>query len=185
MSIALTTLANGILVSHLRTSANVRCTTHFGSSCNIVVDAYYTQDTWEQLHTVDSIAPLRRLQVPPGLYVCARSSSARKSSRAAANRRGGSADRYSPLQSSASTNGSPLVPSSNIYSKSSASSASSQLIAAYNSSFTPLSASSPSTPPGVHSSPDRMLAPLSYLTSIPPRPRNAIDDEALRSFRSS
>lgn len=45
---------------------------YFISLTQVLADAYWTQETIDQLQTIDDIPQLRHLQVPEGLYVCAR-----------------------------------------------------------------------------------------------------------------
>lgn len=43
-----------------------------------ILDAYWTQETLDRLLTVDDIPELRSLEVPPGIYLCARTNRMRE-----------------------------------------------------------------------------------------------------------
>lgn len=139
-----------------------------------ILDAYYTQETVDQLDTVDDIPELRTLYVPDGAYICARTSSQRRNARAAQKR---------SLDESTESQLRPLHPYQ------------------YDRCTPPLPPSA--SPPPQQWSPltnailptrdhspraygdcaDRQLAPLEYLQNIPPSSRNPVDDEILKSFR--
>ena len=148
-------------------------------------DAYYTQESFESLRTIDDYPVLASIVVPPNQYVCARNNGARR------NVRGGGAPvpppptgygdgHHSPAPSSSSSTESLLPPPPPL---------------PLMHSYSPDSAS----PPDMHAeippaaapprsgafavAADRRLAPLEYLQNISPRARNPADDEALRQFQ--
>ena len=122
-------------------------------SCSLPSDAYYTQETYEQMRTVDDIPSLRMLRVPEGRYKCAR-----KNARITRNRNSPGDEPDVPSGHESYSGGSqPPLPSPHYVHQD----------------------TSVQWPDG----PARLLAPLEYLEAIPPRIRNAVDDQQLRSFR--
>ncbi|KAI0935345.1 hypothetical protein AcW1_008708 [Taiwanofungus camphoratus] len=130
------------------------------------INAYYTQDTLDQLNTVDQIPQLKSIQVPAGLYVCARTNTARRMSRILA--RPSAERRSSDTTSSSSSRGLDVPPST-------------QSIAV-GSLPLPFPGAAGFNTPAPYA---RQLAPLEYLQNIPPQARDPIDDEVLRSFPSN
>ncbi|KAI0665981.1 Gti1/Pac2 family-domain-containing protein [Trametes maxima] len=139
------------------------------------LNAYYTQESFESLATVDDIELFKHVpSIPPNTYVCARNNSARKPSRQTAL-----AD---PHLLPATISAMALPPSPPSSGTSSASSS-------HYPSPPPISL--PPTPPVPPAAPlppgcvlaDRRLAPLEYLQNISPRARDPIDDMALRQFQ--
>ena len=144
-----------------------------------ILDAYYTQETVDQLRTVDDIPDLRSLQVPDGAYVCARTSSQRRNARAAQKRSLDEStecqlrpvhpypyDRYtppSPSLSSSPQQWSPLTDAEG--------------------AILPVLRTPGSRVQGDCADPTRQLAPLEYLQNITPRSRDPADDEIIKSFR--
>ncbi|KAI0743954.1 Gti1/Pac2 family-domain-containing protein [Daedaleopsis nitida] len=135
------------------------------------LNAYYTQDSLEALHTVDDIPLLSRIEVPRNCYVCARNNGARRNARQI----------LAPVD---------LTMPSVVYDVASATSspprsgsdpASPTILPAAASSHAPIPPVAP-LPPGIQLS-DRRLAPLEYLQNISPRARDPADDEALRQFQ--
>lgn len=144
-------------------------------------DAYYTQETVDQLKSVDDIVELRTLQVPDGAYVCARTSSQRRNARAAVKRSLDEStesqlrpvhpyqyDRYTPPSPSPPPMSSPQQWS--------------PLADAQGTLLPNLRAASPRSY-GDFIDPSRRLAPLEYLQNITPSSRDPSDDEILKSFR--
>lgn len=131
-------------------------------------DAYYTQESFEALQTVDDIPCLRDIEVPRNRYVCARNNGGRRR-----ERQGGAESMLPPFayDSSSSPSSSPRE--------------------GYYPTSYPLqpspshSAIPPAAPlPSGFVLSDRRLAPLEYLQNISPRARDPIDDEALRQFQA-
>ncbi len=141
-------------------------------------DAYYTQETHDELRTIDDISALRDVRVPSGLYLCARSNTQRRTARAVAAH-------------SAFISADPGGDSSD----SSLESVSSPPSPVFDDTPIRLSITSSHSPPSDHNRivaslvnhhdipPPRRLAPLEYLQNIPPVAREPADDRALRSFR--
>ena len=132
-------------------------------------DAYYTQESFEALQTVDDIPCLRDIDVPRNRYVCARNNGGRR------RERQGVSDAILP----------PFA-----YDSSSSTSSSSPREGFYPTPY-PLQPSpshthvAPAAPlPSGFVLTDRRLAPLEYLQNISPRARDPIDDEALRQFQA-
>ncbi|KAI0339954.1 hypothetical protein BDW22DRAFT_1408908 [Trametopsis cervina] len=127
------------------------------------LNAYYTSDTLELLRTIDQFPELRSINVPPGRYVCARSSNVRRGGR---NRQSPDEDdgtTPSPRQASSSTaHHSP---------RSMYRGETGEVVLALP------PAQAQANLPGI------MLAPLQYLENITPRLRDPVDDEQLRSLR--
>ncbi len=130
-------------------------------------DAYYTQESFESLQTVEDIPCLRGIEVPRNCYVCARNNGGRRK-----ERQGVTEPMHSPFayDSSSSPSSSPD---------------------AFYPTPCPLQSSPPHalTPPAAPLPSgfvlsDRRLAPLEYLQNISPRARDPIDDEALRQFQA-
>ncbi|KAH9920162.1 uncharacterized protein B0H18DRAFT_1025478 [Fomitopsis serialis] len=139
------------------------------------LNAYYTQDTVDQLKTVDDIPSLRGIGVPEGRYVCARTSNTRRSSRSSA-RAGSTGER---LRSTVDRRGElPSQPSPSL------SISSSTLPSPSTSTSSPMSRL-PSMSRAVEHHPEsaRRLAPLEYLQALPQPARSPVDAEALNSFR--
>lgn len=148
------------------------------SHARIVSDAYYTTEAHDRFQAIDDFPELRRLQVPPNQYVCARAN-VRKGARAA----NGSANaannanigRRSSSAEDAGGPGSlpppPPPPSAPLSS--------------YATYVAPPSASGRHALPRHHverpSTPQ--LAPLEYLENMQPPIRDPLDDQLLRSFR--
>ncbi|PIL36046.1 hypothetical protein GSI_01706 [Ganoderma sinense ZZ0214-1] len=132
------------------------------------LNAYYTQESFEALQTVDDIPCLRDIDVPRNRYVCARNNGGRR------RERQGVSDAILPpfaYDSSSSPSSSPregFYPTP--YS----------LQPSPSHTLVPPAAPLPS---GFVLS-DRRLAPLEYLQNISPRARDPIDDEALRQFQA-
>jgi len=137
------------------------------------LNAYYTQDTADQLRTVDQLRELRYIQVPEGRYICARTSSARRSNRGsqAAGYRANYRYSSSPSDISPTTPG----PSFGLAISGDPSGAVSPSLMGPASHYL---STSPASPHPSH----RLLAPLEYLQTISPPARDPVDDEALRSF---
>ncbi|CCL99052.1 uncharacterized protein FIBRA_01063 [Fibroporia radiculosa] len=123
------------------------------------LNAYYTQDTVDQLRTVDQMPELRTVRVPEGLYVCARMGGTRRGSRAS---RTTPVDGRVPSPPSTSSVGTPRPPSQ-----------SPTAVAPH--------ATSPVPQPGTYLL-ERRLAPLEYLENISPQVRDPIDDAVIRRF---
>ena len=75
-------------------------------SCYIA-DAYYTQESYESLNTVDDFPELAEIQVPPNQYVCARNNGARRNVRNGSGGAGGTGKRRSNTLSLAKGSGAP------------------------------------------------------------------------------
>ena len=131
------------------------------------IDAYYTQESFESLQTVDDIPCLQGVEVPRNRYVCARNNGGRRKERQGATE--------------------PLLPP---FSYDSSSSPSSSPETFYSAPYSHQSSPSHSLIPPAAPLPsgfilsDRRLAPLEYLQNISPRARDPIDDEALRQFQA-
>ncbi|KAI0645878.1 Gti1/Pac2 family-domain-containing protein [Trametes meyenii] len=139
------------------------------------LNAYYTQESFESLATVDDIELFKRVPpIPPNTYVCARNNGARKPPRQTAV-----AEPHLLPASIPALAFAPSPPSSGTSSASSS----------HYPSPPPISL--PPTPPVPPAAPlppgcvlaDRRLAPLEYLQNISPRARDPIDDMALRQFQ--
>ena len=160
-------------------------------SCYIA-DAYYTQESYESLNTVDDFPELAEIQVPPNQYVCARNNGARRNVRNGSGGAGGGYEHALPSLTYRDTERSPALSSNS----STESFPSYVLTASQVSPYPPPPSSSPEStgfvvPPavplrtGFPLGADRRLAPLEYLQNISPRARNPADDEALRQFQCS
>ncbi|KAI1795514.1 hypothetical protein LXA43DRAFT_970446 [Ganoderma leucocontextum] len=135
------------------------------------LNAYYTQESFESLQTVDDIPCLRDIEVPRDCYVCARNNGGRRKERQGVTE--------------------PMLPPFTYDSSGSSLSPSSSPEAFYPTPYPLLPPSPPHAlvppaaplPAGFVLS-DRRLAPLEYLQNISPRARDPIDDEALRQFQA-
>ncbi|CDO69181.1 hypothetical protein BN946_scf185042.g83 [Trametes cinnabarina] len=138
------------------------------------LNAYYTQESFETLATVDDIPIFKGVKVPPNRYVCARNNSGRRTTR-----QNGLSEPYMlpPVMRSVATDSSP-----------SPSSSSSEESDAHYPASSPVSIlSTPPVPPAAplpagRNVADCRLAPLEYLQNISPRARDPLDDEVLRQF---
>lgn len=128
-------------------------------------DAYYTQESFESLQTVDDIPCLQGIEVPRNRYVCARNNGGRRK-----ERQGVTEPMLPPFSYDSSPSLSPE--------------------AFYSAPFSHQPSPSQSLVPPAAPLPsgfilsDRRLAPLEYLQNISPRARDPIDDEALRQFQA-
>ncbi len=138
------------------------------------LDAYYTQDSLESLHTIDDIPVLSRIEVPRNRYVCARNNGARRNARHI----GASEHMLPPLvyhdaltssSSSSTDDDSPTYPIPPLPP------------VPLSPSHAPIPPVAP-LPPG-YTLTDRRLAPLEYLQNCSPKARDPADDEALRQFQ--
>ncbi|PCH36012.1 hypothetical protein WOLCODRAFT_166611 [Wolfiporia cocos MD-104 SS10] len=135
------------------------------------LNAYYTQDTVDQLRTVDHIPTLRDLEVPAGRFVCARTSGSRRANRGAGRATSATHKVSAASLSSQSERSTTVSPKSDERTETS--------VPRMNPTihYLPLTLS---TAQSAH----RRLAPLEFLQSIPPKVRDPIDDQALKSFCS-
>ncbi|RPD52826.1 hypothetical protein L227DRAFT_568337 [Lentinus tigrinus ALCF2SS1-6] len=140
------------------------------------LNAYYTQDSLESLHTIDDIPVLTRIEVPRNRYVCARNNGARRNGRQI----GGSAEPILP----------PLMYNDVALTPSSSSSTEGDSPTYPVPPLPPVPLSSPQVPippvaplPAGYTLTDRRLAPLEYLQNCSPKARDPADDEALRQFQ--
>ncbi|KZT71714.1 hypothetical protein DAEQUDRAFT_706430 [Daedalea quercina L-15889] len=125
------------------------------------LNAYYTQDTVDQLRTVDDIPILRDITVPRGRYICARTSGTRNVGER-------------PPSSIVYRDGVPPLRSSSTDVSPGAHSPLSPTTSGRHTSVT----SRPAEPLSA-----RRLAPLEYLQALPPPVRSPVDAEALNAFR--
>jgi Gti1/Pac2 family transcription factor len=125
-------------------------------------DAYYTQDTFDQMRTVDDYPDLRKVVVPTGMYTCARANNVKK---ARANR----------CSSTDDADGDD--PSTPLFAKT--------ITVHYRHRLSPYSGEVHLHPPPPYPTTHRQLAPLQYLQNITPPVRNPVDDEQLRALRHS
>ncbi|EPT04658.1 hypothetical protein FOMPIDRAFT_1112974 [Fomitopsis schrenkii] len=135
------------------------------------LNAYYTQDTVDQLRTVDDLPKLRGIDVPKGRYVCARTSNTRRPRNAM---RAGSAGER-PRSTVVYPNEVPGHRSQSLDSQGDAQSTPSP--STRNPSHRP-SSSRPNEPPS-----SIRLAPLEYLQALSPPTRSPVDAQALNAFR--
>lgn len=129
------------------------------------LDAYYSQETFDKLLTIDDFPLLKKIVVPPNQYTCARANNLR---RARAANRQSSTDEGDGLDPTT-----PATRAATVYTT------------YHQSPPSPYSGEVHLTPPPSHSPSHRQLAPLQYLQNITPRVRNPVDDEQLRSLRHS
>ncbi|KAI0690433.1 Gti1/Pac2 family-domain-containing protein [Cytidiella melzeri] len=132
------------------------------------LNAYYSQDTFDDMQTIDDYKELREVIVPPGRYTCARLNNVK---RARASRH--SSDEADGLDPATPTFHSSSTCGTHRHSPPSPNAGEIQL-----------------TPPPTHYRPypsagHRQLAPLQYLQNLTPMVRNAVDDEQLRALRHS
>lgn len=121
----------------------------------LCLDAYYTEDTRDNLMTVDDIPELRKLVVPEGMYISARACGQRRGHR--------TASRSYPVENESVPPQSQPHPT---YVGQTAEHDPNQTRKLFKEEGS-----------GIR------LAPLEFLEKIPPVPRNPIDDQVLRSFR--
>ncbi|KZT10902.1 uncharacterized protein LAESUDRAFT_693329 [Laetiporus sulphureus 93-53] len=141
------------------------------------LNAYYTQDTLEQLRTIDDIPQLSTIEVPPNRYICARMGGARRANRGLTQTQLTTAKDHSRIASSRAANCSPDSERS-----------SSQTPSPDSPSFTVPSPRIRYPVQYVGRTGDivhfegRRLAPLEFLENISPKARDPVDDQALKSF---
>lgn len=141
------------------------------------LNAYFTHDTVDTLITVDAIPLLRDLVVPDNMYVPARANGQRRTTRSTPRRQSveDAALTLQPQPQPVATRATPPLPPGTI-----------TFMSQYHpqpSFYAPQPPRDTSRPLFADDGANIRLAPLEYLQNIPPRVRNPIDDQVLRSFR--